>query len=152
MSDIDDEIRPGRVVPGEEQAAIHVRRYRGANAQNNRLREIGERLVPDGMQYIGSIGTHIYTNGINGQVAVVSQNCTDDATINQANFALQQTAFEIAKSYGWKPPATRQDIMQKDIHRGGLIVPANLVTKPTIGATTNDNTNTNHNDEIPHQS
>lgn len=130
MAADETEIRPGPVpAKGGELEAIHVEKVRGATEQNERLKTIGRRLTPDGMKYIGSIGIHIFKSTTGGaQVAVATQNaCNEKATRFEANFALQQASIEVAKSYGWKPPAVRTDVMKRDIHgRSGLILPEHL--------------------------
>lgn len=129
MSDADEhEIRPGPVTPGRQQEAIFVRRTRGSSELNQKLKAIGDRLRPPTTRYIGSIGIHLYISTEGTQFSSITQDALGDATAFQANFGLQQASFEIAKAYGWKPPATRTDVMKRDPHRGGLIVPGNLAS------------------------
>lgn len=130
MSEREDEILPGPVTPGRQQEAIHLTRQRGPNSQNNRLMEIGSRLTPEGYKHVGSFGIHVYKSALGASVASITQIPHVDATMTEANFAVQQASMEIAKSYGWKPPATRRDVMNKDIHSKGIILPADFGKTP----------------------
>lgn len=110
--------KPGPVRPGKAQISIKERRMSGPNEQNEKLKAIGKRFTSPGFDYAGSIAIHIFKSQF-GPIEVMTQNCVGPKVAPiEANFALQQASEAVAASYGIKRPATRQDLMNKDPHRG----------------------------------
>lgn len=69
------------------------------------LRQVGERLTPDGLQYVGSAVVHYYTRKL-GPDGVTLVQVTDIARVPErlAVAGVQELGRELMARYGHRPP------------------------------------------------
>lgn len=91
-----------------------------------KIKEVGDRMRPAGMNYLGSICIHIYKGVLNPNVEVRTMDLSEKVTNIEANWALQQASIAVATRRGWKAPAKRQDVFRKD---SGIVTPDLIDTK-----------------------
>lgn len=88
---------------------------RGESEQGQTVKAVGAQLTPIGYEYLGSIAIHVYRSVLANSVIVGTQQLLGDKVdATTANWALQQGSKAVAREYGWKDPAERQDVLRKE--------------------------------------
>ena len=95
---------------------VTERERRDAPQETALLAAVAQRLKPAGTKPLGSIATHIYQNELNGEYIIMAQ-CAGLKQVDErvALFALKELGRTIMQQYGHKPPAKRDEVMERDV-------------------------------------
>lgn len=103
--------------PKKHPESITERTHRKDIGEAKLLMSVGQRICPDGMQYMGSGAFHIYRPKLyqlSTDVIVITQSanigvCPERAVVH----ATQELTKKMMKLFGHNPPKKRSDIVDK---------------------------------------
>lgn len=98
------------VLPKPAPAAFAEERNRvagqGTVERNGLLRQVGERMCPDGLRYVGSVACHYYVHKLAAEGFVqVQQTQLGKVPELLAVKGVQELSREVMQTFGHKPPA-----------------------------------------------
>ncbi|HUR98676.1 MAG TPA: hypothetical protein VMZ26_11480 [Pyrinomonadaceae bacterium] len=95
----------------QQSGEIYEKQLRNGNSEAKLLAQVGERICPEGLTYVGSFAVHIYERKLASQLHFQAQ------TAGLANVPSEQIALmaynelgkALALAYGHRPPSKRND-------------------------------------------
>lgn len=93
---------------------LYERKVPGVSRENEMLKEIANRLKPEGFTHASSFGIHIYRTENATGFEIRTQHCNIDATAQEASAALHIASINIAKSYGWVPSKDQRTLIKEE--------------------------------------